>query len=147
MIPHHEQAVEMSDDLLAKDGVDPAVRELATQVMAAQQPEIDQLNEWLDAWGAGGDSMPGMDHGSGSGMDHGDGMMSEDDLAALADATGAEASRLFLEQMIVHHEGAVEMAESELADGEHSGATEMARTIVDTQTAEIATMRQLLGDG
>ncbi|MCD5345040.1 DUF305 domain-containing protein [Agromyces sp. H3Y2-19a] len=150
MIPHHEQAVEMSDDLLAKDGIDPAVRDLATQIKDAQQPEIDQLNTWLEEWGAVDDAMPGMDHGDGGGMDHGssgDGMMSDDDMAALAEATGDEASRLFLEQMIVHHEGAIEMAEAELADGAHPGALEMAQAIADTQADEIATMQELLGEG
>ena len=78
------------------------------------------------------------------GMDHGGGMMSEDDMAALEAATGAEASRLFLEQMTMHHEGAIEMAQDEVDNGQNPDAVEMAQTIVDTQTAEIAQMQELL---
>jgi uncharacterized protein (DUF305 family) len=141
MIPHHEQAVEMSDLLLAKSGVDDPVIDLAKQIKQAQLPEIDQLREWLGEWGedeSGADGMGDMD-----GMDHG-GMMSDDDMTALENADGAEASRLFLEQMIVHHEGAIDMAKAEIADGEHEDATAMAEAIIAAQTAEIATMQQLL---
>lgn len=139
MIPHHQQAVEMSDMILAKDGIDDGVLALAEDIKAAQQPEIEQLEAWLDAWGA---DMPNMD--SMAGMDHGGGMMSEDDMAALEAASGVEASRLFLEQMIVHHEGAIEMAQDQVADGQNPDAVEMAQTIIDTQTAEITTMQELL---
>ena len=136
MIPHHEQAVEMSDTLLAKDGIDERVVELATQIKDAQQPEIDQLREWLDDWGQEESDMGGMNHGGG--------MMSEDDMAALENATGADATRLFLEQMTVHHEGAIEMAEAEVQDGENADAKAMAETIVATQTEEVALMQELL---
>lgn len=101
MIPHHEQAVQMSDMILAKGGVDERVRDLATQIKAAQQPEVDQLQDWLTDWGASESADDG--HG---GHDQ-SGMMSSDDLAALETATGTEAARLFLEQMVIHHEGAI----------------------------------------
>ena len=78
------------------------------------------------------------------GMDHGGGMMSEDDMQALEDATGADASRLFLEQMIQHHEGAVEMAQEEVDNGQNSDAVALAETIIEAQTTEIATMKDLL---
>jgi uncharacterized protein (DUF305 family) len=137
MIPHHEQAMEMSDLVLGKDGVDPQVTELAAQIKAAQGPEIDQLEEWLESWGA---------DRAGEHAGHGmSGMLSEEDMQALADAEGADAGRLFLEQMIAHHEGAVSMAQAQIEDGRHEGAVEMARAIVETQTAEIETMRELLG--
>lgn len=137
MIPHHEQAMEMSDLVLGKDGVDPQVAELATQIKAAQGPEIEQLEQWLQDWGAERES----EH-AGHGMS---GMMSAEDMQALADAESADAGRLFLEQMIAHHEGAVSMAEEQIEAGRHEGAVEMARTIVETQTAEIETMNRLLG--
>ncbi|MFF2272703.1 DUF305 domain-containing protein [Agromyces sp. NPDC058136] len=137
MIPHHEQAVEMSELLLDEPELSVAVRELAEGVMAAQQPEIDQLRDWLAEWG-----QEEVDMG---GMDHGDGMMSDDDLAALESATGADAERLYLEQMIVHHEGAVAMAEVEIAEGEYPDAIAMAERIVATQSDEIALMQALLG--
>ncbi len=139
MIPHHEQAVEMSDMLLAKAGVDERVRELAQQIKDAQQPEIDLMHSWLDEWGVVAPTTGGGD------MGHGDGMMSDDDMGALEDADGAEASRLFLEQMIVHHEGAIEMAQAEVTAGSDPRAVELARAIIDSQTAEIQTMRDLAG--
>jgi len=135
MIPHHEQAVEMSDMLLAKDGIDQRVAELAAQIKDAQQPEIDQLRDWLIDWGQEEADMGGMNHG---------GMMSDDDMTTLENAEGAEAARLFLEQMTEHHEGAIAMAEAEADDGRNENAKGMAATIVATQTDEIATMQQLL---
>ena len=140
MIPHHEQAVQMSDDLLAKDGIDQNVLDLATEIKAAQEPEITQLKDWLTAWGEDDTSMPGM-----SGMGGGsDGMMSDDDMMALQDTSGVEASTLFLGQMTVHHEGAVAMAQLEIDDGENADAQAMAADIVKTQTAEIDEMAELL---
>lgn len=136
MIVHHEQAVEMSDIVLAKGDVDPRVADLAERIKAAQGPEIEKMQGWLDDWGA--------EAGDSAEMDHGDGMMSDDDLAALEAAAGPEASRLFLEQMIAHHEGAVEMAEAEVTDGENADAVTLAQDIVDAQTAEIAEMKELL---
>lgn len=138
MIIHHEQAIEMSDIVLAKDGVDPEVMALAEAIKAAQGPEMEQLQGWLDDWGVDPDEHE-MD-----GMDHGEGMMSEEDLAALEAAGGAEAARLFLEQMIVHHEGAVEMAQTQVDEGSNPDAVELARTIIDAQTAEIQEMDGLL---
>lgn len=139
MIPHHEQAVAMCDVLLAKDGTDPQVVALAEAITAAQQPEIDRLHAMLSDWGAAPGE--GMEHSG-----HGSGMMSEADMAELHDASGADAGRLFLEQMIEHHEGAVAMAETEVAEGVAPEAVEMAQQIIDAQRAEIDQMRDLLGD-
>ncbi|WP_337005141.1 MULTISPECIES: DUF305 domain-containing protein [unclassified Microbacterium] len=138
MIAHHEQAIEMSDIILAADGVAPEVTTLAQQIKAAQGPEIDQLEGWLDDW-----SVAAADRDT-DGMGHGDGMMSDDDLAALRAAEGTEASRLFLEQMILHHEGAVEMARAQVDGGSDPAAVELAQTIIDAQTDEIQTMKDLL---
>jgi len=159
MIPHHSQAIEMSDMLLAKEGIPEEVTALAEQIKAAQGPEITQLESWLEQWGeptempeTGNNDMPGMDEGMDEGMDgmegmegmEMEGMMSEEDMQALSDAQGTDAARLFLEQMIAHHEGAIDMAQTEIEDGQFPDAVEMARTIVDTQQQEIDTMRQLL---
>lgn len=138
MIVHHQQAIEMSDIVLAKTGIAPEVVELAEAIKAAQRPEIELLRGWLDDWGA--ESVDGV-----GGMDHGDGMMTDDDLAALAGADGAEASPLFLEQMIVHHRGALEMAKAEVDAGRNADAVELARTIIAAQTGEIERMQDLLG--
>ncbi|MCK0090604.1 DUF305 domain-containing protein [Rhodococcus sp. HNM0563] len=145
MLPHHAQAIEMSDMMLAKADIPTAVTALAEQIKAAQGPEIEQLESWLEQWGEPtlmpheDHDMPGMDDNM-AGME---GMMSEQDMHALADAQGTEAARLFLTQMIAHHEGAVAMAETEIDDGQYPDTVSMARTIVETQQQEIDTMHQL----
>ncbi|GAA2996168.1 DUF305 domain-containing protein [Microbacterium aurantiacum] len=135
MIPHHEQAVEMADMILAKDGIDERVLTLAEEIKAAQGPEIELMESWLDDWGTPMGDMGGMDHG---------GMMSDTDMQALEDATGVEASRLFLEQMIVHHEGAIEMAQTEVDNGQNADVIALAEAIIASQTTEITEMEDIL---
>lgn len=143
MAPHHQQAIEMSDLLLAKNGVDERVRTLAEEIKAAQQPEIEQMDAWLQEWGAGTDG--GMDHGDmGHDMGSGGGMMSEEDMAALGAAPGPEASTLYLEQMTQHHEGAVAMAQEQVEQGQDPDAVALAEKVVTDQQAEIEQMRALL---
>lgn len=145
MIPHHEQAIEMSDIILGTDGVDRTITDLATQIKEAQAPEIVQLTAWLDEWGVPGSGSMGMDNGSMGGGSMG-GMMTEDDVRALDDAEGPQAGRLFLEGMIVHHQGAIEMAQTEIDNGAHEGTIDLSRSIVESQTREIRTMENLLAD-
>jgi uncharacterized protein (DUF305 family) len=142
MIPHHEQAVEMSELVLEKPGVDAKVSELAQQIKAAQAPEIATLKGWLSEWGQPASMPAGHGGHGGHGMD---GMVSGEGMAQLRSADGALASKLFLTQMIAHHEGAVQMAKTEKASGKHDGAVKMAGSIVDSQTKEIEAMKGLLG--
>jgi len=148
MIPHHQQAVEMSDMLLAKQGIDPKVASLANAIKAAQAPEIEQMQGWLDQWGVStttsSSSMPSMPGHDMSGMSGGLGMMSEQDMAALRNANGVEASRLFLSQMIQHHQGAIAMAKTEIGSGQFPQAITLARSIVSSQQQEITTMQGML---
>jgi uncharacterized protein (DUF305 family) len=142
MIPHHEQAVEMSEMVLAKPGVDPRVGDLAQQIKAAQAPEVARLKGWLGEWGQPASMSGGHEgHGSGGMMS---GMLKDEDLAQLRSADGAAASKLFLTQMIAHHEGAVEMAMTEKASGKHPGPVQMAASIIDSQTKEVEAMKGLL---
>jgi len=134
MIPHHEQAIEMADMVLSKEGLDPRVVDLAGRIKAGQAPEIVLMESWLDEWGVGMDGMDGMDHG---------GMLSDADMDALEQASAPEANRLFLEQMIEHHLGAIEMAEREIDRGRHVPTVDLARRIVIAQEAEINEMEQL----
>jgi uncharacterized protein (DUF305 family) len=134
MIPHHEQAVEMAS-MAATQAESSEVKELAQRIEAAQAPEIEELRSWLEAWGEDEDM---------GDMDHGSGMMSEDDMGELEAASGAEFDRMFLEMMIQHHEGAIEMAEAEIDDGQFPDAVEMAETIKSTQQDEIDEMEALL---
>ena len=137
MIPHHEQALEMAA-LASENASDERVKELAAEIEAAQEPEIEEMQAWLSSWGEEV-AADGEHHEEGSG-----GMMTEEDMAALESATGAEFDRMFLEMMIEHHRGAIEMAETEIADGEFPDAIDLARTIKSAQEAEITEMEALL---
>ncbi|WP_159943628.1 MULTISPECIES: DUF305 domain-containing protein [unclassified Nocardiopsis] len=136
MIPHHEQAVEMSR--LAPERAGGEVGDLAAGIEAAQAPEIEQLRQMLAAWGE--EPEVGMGHEDTAGM------MSEERMAQLEQAEGGEFDTPFLEMMIDHHEGAVAMARDELDNGVSPEAVELARNVVDTQEAEIERMRELLGE-
>ena len=166
MIPHHQQAIEMSDMLLAKDGIDERVVELAGQIKGEQAPEIEEMRSWLDQWGIAempmaGTDMPAHDmpgHGDGAGHGMGpdgsmmpgtgampmEGMMSAADMAELQNAQGVDAAKLFLEQMIRHHEGAITMARNEIDSGSYPPAIELSERIAVDQQREIDTMRQIL---
>lgn len=143
MIPHHQQAVEMSEMLLAKEGIPAQAVEFAQGVIDAQGPEIDRMNAMLEAWG----QQPVTDSGGMGTMDEMggmSGMMSQEDMTALEEAQGTEAARLYLEQMTAHHEGAVDMARDEIADGQNPHAITLAEQIINDQEAEIAQMQQML---
>ena len=129
----------MSDMLLGKHGIDPPVVQLANQIKAAQGPEIQQMQGWLTQWGS-----PAMPLMSGHDMPSMQGMMSEQDMTGLKDAQGVDASKLFLTQMIAHHEGAITMAQTEIKDGQYPAAVELAHAIVTTQQQEIDTMKSIL---
>jgi len=138
MIPHHNQAIEMSDLLLAKSDIGPKVTALAQKIKAAQGPEVAQMSGWLVGWGEDPDT-GGMHHGGD------DGMLNQAEMDALKNATGAEATRLFLDGMIKHHMGAIAMAKTELEEGANPDAKKLAQAIIATQEAEIAAMKQLGG--
>ncbi|MEU5976912.1 DUF305 domain-containing protein [Streptomyces sp. NPDC047315] len=140
MIPHHEQALEMS--ALAKDRAqDAQVIKLAEQIAGAQDPEIQKMKSWLAAWGKpeSGGSMPGMDHGSsgGSGDSGMDGMMTDQDMAALKAAKGKNFDTLFAQLMVKHHEGAITMAKDEQKNGKNATAKKLAGEVVQGQQAEV----------
>lgn len=148
----------MSDSLLSKPGIDPAVASLANDIKTAQGPEIATMQGWLKEWGITTATMPGHDmsgHGGMPGHDmstQGDmpgmgampGMMTDEDMAALQRAQGVDAARLFLTQMIAHHEGAIAMAQNEIDSGQFTPAVEMARAITASQQKEIGAMQELL---
>jgi uncharacterized protein (DUF305 family) len=148
MIPHHRDAVAMAE-LAADRAQDPEVKALAEQIQAAQQPEIDQLTGFLDAWGAEvspSNSMDGMGHGSTpstsdpSGMG---GMMSPAQMEQLRNATGTQFDEMFLTMMIEHHRSAVSAAQEEIEQGSNPDAKQLAEKIVADQTAEISRMQQM----
>ena len=147
MIPHHSQAVEMSK-LAVANGASAPVQAIAARIEAAQQPEIDQMTGWLADWDQPApdpnESMDEMHEMAGGMMMSG--MVSSADMERLRAARGAEFDRLYVEFMIQHHEGAIEMAKQQLAGGQNPDAKALAQAIIDTQQAEITELNALLGN-
>ena len=143
MIRHHRQAIEMAD-LAAGRASSQEVKGLATKVKGAQDPEIETMSGWLTSWGEEvPEDMSGMEgHDMSSGMP---GMMSGEDMDKLEKASGAAFDTMFLAMMVEHHEGAVEMARTEKADGKYGPATKLADDVITAQTAEIEQMNKMLG--
>ncbi|NGN93374.1 DUF305 domain-containing protein [Nocardioides sp. KC13] len=161
MIQHHAQAMSMVD-LTMDRPLDPEVQELADAIRAAQSPEIETMSGWLQEWG---EEVPSTmrDHVNGGHEGHGDedessmsdsmegldhdmpGMMSAEDMEALEKASDAEFQDMWLEMMIEHHEGAIEMSETQQDEGRFKPAVDLAGTIIETQSAEIDTMEKILG--
>lgn len=143
MIPHHQQAIEMAR--LAKTRASMTeVKQLATEIEGAQDPEIKTMTGWLTSWGAsvpsgGMEGMEGMDHGGGA-----DGMMTEQEMQRLTKLSGMAFDKAFLEMMIKHHQGAITMAKEQQKSGQFPAAKTLAGNVVTTQSAEINKMRDLL---
>lgn len=157
MIPHHAQALMMVDMTMGRD-LDPPVRRLTEDIRAAQTPEIETMTDWLEDWGEpipptprdhvnapghGGGEHGGDEHGGD--MDAMPGMMSEQQLDDLERARGERFEDRWLQMMIEHHEGAVEMAEVEQREGRFRPAVELAEDIERAQRREIEQMEELLG--
>lgn len=140
MIPHHEQAIEMSDIALDPEvGASDVVRELATRIKGAQDPEIDQMVALLTAWGRPITMDSDLDHSSMM-----SGMMTLEDLADLSQARGPDFDRAWIEAMIAHHEGAIEMSDDVIDEGLNAEVRALAELIISGQQAEIDEMRNLL---
>ena len=140
MIPHHQQAVELSA-MVPDRSTNAELAALAQQISAAQQPEIDVMKVFLVQWNENPDDNSG--HGG-----HGNTMQGMVDAAAmtkLESLNGAEFDKLWLESMVSHHQGAIEMAKAEIANGDNVDAKTLAKNIVATQEAEIGQMKHMLG--
>jgi uncharacterized protein (DUF305 family) len=132
MIPHHEQhCIQMSDIVLGKQGIDPRVVQLANQIKAEQGPEIQQMKSWLSQWGQPTISMA-------------PGMMSDQDMTALQNAQGVDASKQFLTGMIQEHQAAIAMAQDEIKSGQYPPAVALAQSIVTNHQQENTTMQGIL---
>lgn len=141
MIPHHRQAIEMAD-LAATRAESAEVKQLAGEIKKAQDPEIKTLSGWLTSWG---EEVPK----EGESADHGghsmSGMMMPEEMATLEKSSGKAFDTAFMEMMIKHHEGAIEMAKTEQSEGAYKPAKDMAGEIITSQSAEIVRMNKLLG--
>jgi uncharacterized protein (DUF305 family) len=140
MIPHHQQAVELSA-LVPDRSTNTELVALAEQISAAQQPEINVMKVFLVQWNENPDTSSGHE-GHGNPMQ---GMVDAATMTKLASLNGAEFDRLWLESMISHHQGAIEMAKAEIANGDNVDVKALANNIVTTQEAEIGQMKQMLG--
>jgi len=133
MIPHHSQAVTMSELALA-NSTNPEITSLATAIRDAQAPEIKQMQSWLDASNYSESQAHHMEMS---------GMLSDEELAELSTAKGSSFDRLFLEGMIAHHEGAIDML-SMIKNSTNSEVKKLYADILTNQSAEIKTMKALL---
>ncbi len=155
MLVHHRGAVAMAD-LAPTRASSAKVKALAVQIKAEQTPEIQEMTGWLAVWaphpamtdmssssGAMG-GMAGMGSDTGSSSAAMPGMMTDAQMGQLTAATGAQFDKLFLQLMIVHHQGALTMANTEKAAGGNTAALALADSIISGQSAEITTMQDLL---
>jgi uncharacterized protein (DUF305 family) len=140
MIPHHKQAVDLSA-LVPDRSTNAELIALAQQISAAQQPEINVMKVFLVQWNENPDTNSGH-AGHGNTMQ---GMVDAATMTKLQSLNGAEFDKLWLESMIGHHQGAIEMAKAEIANGDNVDAKSLAKNIVTTQEAEIGQMKQMLG--
>jgi len=132
MIPHHEQAIEMSELALTRSDDDEVIR-LAEQIKSAQGPEISQMRSLLSEFG--------IEEDSSSHMAHMHGMLDEDEMATLEKAKGIDFDRLFLSGMIKHHEGALDMV---ALVGDSMRLSTLGEAIFTAQNEEIAKMQEML---
>jgi uncharacterized protein (DUF305 family) len=154
MIPHHQQAIEMAA-MVPDRSTNPAVLKLAADISKAQGPEIETMKVFLVQWKQGDDTPapsatpddPNAHQGHG-GMDPSmsmQGMVDAAAMANLASLKGPEFDKLWIQSMISHHEGAIEMANAEIAGGANVDAKNLAQQIVTAQQGEITQMKQMLG--
>lgn len=155
MIPHHAQALVMVDMTRGRD-LTPAFQALTEQISAAQGPEIETMATWLRDWDqpipatsrdhVNADSDSGMSGMDGMDRDLRPGMMSNDELDALESTPASHFESRWLAMMIEHHEGAIEMAKTEVADGKYADSIALAQDIITAQEAEITQMKAMLNE-
>jgi uncharacterized protein (DUF305 family) len=135
MIPHHQQAIDMSDLALTKSS-DSELLALAKDIRDGQGAEIVKMKAWLDK--AGEDLDPG--HSMGHDMG---GMLSDSELAALKAATGKSFDLLWLKGMTGHHDGAIDMA-TMIEDADNDEIKSFGQAIVTSQSAQNKQMAAMI---
>jgi len=141
MIAHHEQAIEMAEIALdPNSGASAEVIDLATRIKGAQDPEVATMSGWLTTAG----EPVVMDMSDGHDMSTMDGMMSADQMNAMAAMTGAEFDQEWLGMMIAHHEGAITQSQTAKNNGSNADVRALADEIISAQQAEITEMEALL---
>jgi uncharacterized protein (DUF305 family) len=136
MIPHHQQAIDMAK-LVDTHTERPELRQLADSIVTTQGQEITQLQGWLRSWGK-----PATPEGMGHGGMEMPGTMSEADMRHLMEATGSEFDLAFVEMMAAHHQGAIDMAKTELRDGSLPEVKQFAQKVIDDQQKEVDQLQE-----
>jgi uncharacterized protein (DUF305 family) len=131
MIPHHQQAIEMAKLVDARTQR-PQLRTLADAITVSQGQEVTLMQGWLQRWGK-----PATPAGTDHGARHMPGMMSEAQMRQLMATKNQEFDLAFVDLMTTHHQGAIDMATTELRDGSLPQVKRLAQQIIDTQQAEI----------
>ena len=132
MIPHHQEAVDTAKEVIARGGSTPEIKKLAEDIVVAQEKEIVTMKDWYQSW-------------------YGEAYIANPDayktmMRDLSSLNGASLDKVFLEDMVMHHMGAVMMAKSVQPYIEHQEMTNLTKEIVSTQTAEIQLMQRLISD-
>ena len=144
---HHEQAVQMALIYRDLEDTDPGLRTIAGSILISQNLDIGQMIQMLRTIGAPeaaetDEAMAWM--GMPTTHDAMPGMASEDDILALAESSGADADRRFVELMVAHHEGGLHMAEYAAAEAENAEVRSLAQSIVDGQQGEVVELEDRL---
>ncbi|CAL9439176.1 hypothetical protein SUDANB121_02222 [Nocardiopsis dassonvillei] len=154
MSVHHNQAVDMSMIILEKSE-DPELRTVATDMARTQQAQVGRMQGWLLAWdlplrapNAPMAWMAGHEHGGegGGAPESMPGLATEEQLAELGEAEGVDAEIVFLELMIAHHLGGIEMARAEVDLGREEMVVDFAEGMIEAQGAEVDLMERMLAD-
>jgi uncharacterized protein (DUF305 family) len=145
MLPCHKQAVQMSDIILSKQGIDPRVVQVANEIKGAEDPDIQRMQSWLSQWQKPGMPMTPSPTAGMPAMQGMAGMMSPQQMTALQNAQGADASKQFLTMMIQNHQHAIMLAQSEIGSGQYPPAVAMAHSIATSEQQEVNTMQGILG--
>ena len=135
MIPHHQQAIDISDLALTKSA-DAELLALAKSIRDEQAAEIVTMKAWLDAAGADLDPGHSMGHGMG-------GMLGDSELAALKAATGKSFDLLWLKGMTGHHDGAIDMA-AMIENAKNPEIKSFGQAIVSSQSEQNKAMAAML---
>ncbi len=130
MIPHHQEAVDTAKEVIERGGSTPEIKKLAEDIVVAQEKEISMMKNWYQSWYAEAYVADPNDY--------------EPMMRDLSQLSGAPLDEVFLSDMIMHHMGAIMMAKSVQPYIEHQEMTDLTKAIVETQTAEIQLMRQLI---
>jgi len=132
MIPHHQEAVDTAKEVIARGGSTLEIKRLAEAIVIAQEKEIAMMKGWYQDW-----------YGTAyvENVEDYEPMMRE-----LSGLSGAALDKRFLEDMVIHHMGAIMMVQSVQPYVERREISDLSKAIMETQTAEIQLMQRILSE-